>query len=75
MAPERFSPSIPDDPARTAGPDEYWTDHIVDELERLEREDGWNENCDRDPDGECFRGREAEAYTAEQQARIQRELK
>jgi hypothetical protein len=36
------------------------------------------EACEREPDepdGECFRGGEAEAYTAEQQARIQRELK
>ena len=30
---------------------------------------------DRDPDGECFRGGEAAAYHAEEQARIQRELK
>jgi hypothetical protein len=28
-----------------------------------------------DPDGECFRGGEAAAYLAEEQARIQRELK
>jgi hypothetical protein len=28
-----------------------------------------------EPDGECFRGREAERCLAEQQARVQRELK
>ena len=38
-------------------------------------EDKWNEECDREPDGECFRGNEAAAYTAEQQAWIQRNLK
>jgi len=43
-----------------------------------EERDRFNEACEREPDepdGECFRGGEAEAYTAEQQARIQRELK
>lgn len=30
---------------------------------------------ERSQDGECFRGGEAAAYEAEQQARIQRELK
>ena len=36
-------------------------------------EDKWNEDCE--PDGEAFRGNEAASYQAEQQARIQRELK
>jgi hypothetical protein len=30
---------------------------------------------DSEPDGECFRGGEAAAYNAEEQARFQRELK
>jgi hypothetical protein len=41
--------------------------------------DDWPEPDDDreppEPDGECFRGGEAEAFQAEEQARIQRELK
>lgn len=33
------------------------------------------ESSPQEPDGECFRGREAAAFEAEEMARIQRELK
>jgi hypothetical protein len=35
----------------------------------------WPDREPPDPDGECFRGREYASALAEQQARIQRELK
>lgn len=51
---------------------------LADLQDRLaEAEDSASADCERssDPDGECFRGTEAAAYEAEQQAKIQRELK
>lgn len=40
-----------------------------------EEAQGVNDDEPPEPDGECFRGGEAAAYEAEEQARIQRELK
>jgi hypothetical protein len=53
---------VPDDPLRVAG---------FDELES----DTYEDAEPPEPDGECFRGHEAENFIAEQQAWIQRNLK
>jgi hypothetical protein len=74
---------IPDNPRRTATPGDLPEDTLDYEREADERDHQAELANDREwlcgeppePDGECFRGGEAAAFEAEQQARIQRELK
>jgi hypothetical protein len=77
---------IPDNSHRVAGPGELETDRTHEpwrscpkqchELEYCCHEDDCYAMLEPpEPDGECFRGNEAASYLAEQQARIQRELK
>ena len=62
-------------PDRPVSPPDDARDLDRDEDARDEAAERENDAEPPEPDGECFRGGEAEAYLAETQARIQRELK
>ena len=55
--------------------DDEWDDVLADAEELLEELEAIGPDEPPEPDGGCFRGREAEAFQAETQARIQRTLK